>query len=55
MHFPYVIKNKNPINYNAMNSPIPLLNVFKRYMLIKLLVICVNCLVKALRIWLYPY
>ena len=55
MHFPYVIKNKIPINYNAMNSPIPLLNVFKRYMLIKLLVICGNCLVKALRIWLYPY
>lgn len=29
MHFPYVIKNKNPINYHAMNSQIPLLNVFK--------------------------
>lgn len=47
MHFPYVIKNKNPINYNAMNSPIPLSNVFKRQVLMKLLVICVNCLVKA--------
>lgn len=42
MHFPYVIKNKNPINYNAMNSLIPLLNVFKRYGLIEFLVICVN-------------
>lgn len=47
MHFPYVIKNKNPINYNAMNSSIPLLNIFKGYVLIKLFVICVNCLVKA--------
>lgn len=47
MHFPYVIKNKNPINYHAMNSVIPLLSVFKQYVLLKLLVICVNCLVKA--------
>lgn len=55
MHFPYVIKNKNTINYHAMNSPIPLLNVFKWYVLIKLLVICVNCLVKAFWIWFNPY
>lgn len=37
MHFPHVIKNKNPINYNAMNSPILLWSLFKQYALIKLL------------------
>lgn len=55
MHFPYVIKNKKLINYNATNSPIPLLNVFKKYMLIKLSVICVNSLEKGFRIWFNPY
>lgn len=30
-----------------MNNPIPLLNVFKWYVLLKLLVICVNCLLKG--------